>query len=88
MLIFFSISFLCVLPVIVVIVLSIRNEIVFCCRMRSLKVLSVKGDEAIKRNEDWRKYHDLWECFGSYDSQMWDFRKWTYKQFYPNWEIE
>lgn len=59
-----------------------RNNLVYQARRRrideiyeaQMRILFVEGPGAARPNYD---------EMGSYDRQMWDFRKWSYKQFYP-----
>lgn len=62
----------------------IRNNIVYNARMRAIDTLSQFGREMLSRHES---SQPVWEWYSnqpSYNEMMFDWRSWTFKQFFPN----
>lgn len=62
-------------------ILLVRNELVYTFRLRRIAVCGEAAIKAINEGKEWRQY---WRSFDAltYDSMLFDFRKWTYNQFY------
>lgn len=55
----------------------VRNELTFRVRMRAIDLI-----HEIEPHEAWRTAHQKFMSV-TYESMMYDLRKWTFKQFYP-----
>ena len=64
----------------------IRNEIVARCRLRATNYCHDKSMAMIGTGGDWRALYEEKDGYGSYDDMLFDLSKWTYNQFYPNFE--
>lgn len=62
----------------------VRNEIVFRCRNRANNVASARAQRRID-NKEFGVWLREWEAYerAEYGRQLWDFRKWTFRQFFP-----
>ena len=96
----------CVVLLFLVLIL-IRNELVYKYRIKALNIVSKKADKWINsiarkpKEEDyrnhlaimdrWIEYYDKKDSYGDYNQMVFDFRKWTFDQFYSgieDFEIE
>ena len=78
---------LCILSLCVMffsIIIFIRNHLVYKYRMKALQITSEKAKKTIESNEniDWIRFYDEYDAYGSYNSMLFDFRKWQFKDFY------
>jgi len=74
--------------VFVCIISLIRNQIVFRHQMRALEVAHRRAQKDLGQGNflDWGKHYKKLESYGSYKQMVLDWTKWTYKQFYPDFE--
>lgn len=73
------------------ILILIRNELIYKIRVRAIKVASNKAKYIIDNGSegmDWIEEYNKRDSFGSYYQMLWDFRKWKYEHFYPNWTFD
>lgn len=63
------------------ILLFIRNELVYTFRQRRLDWCDEASRKAIGERKEWRQYYRSFDAL-TYESMLFDFRKWTYNQFY------
>ena len=65
-----------------------RNNLILKHSLRAIDVAYKKGHKIIAEGgHDFSKpYSDMDKISGSGIKMLFDFRKWTYKQFYPGWE--
>ena len=66
-----------------------RNELVFRYRMRAASVASNRSKRSIDSG-DWKSWEREWGEYEKteYGRQLWDFRKWTFRQFFPSYAGE
>lgn len=68
-------------------IFTARNFIVFYCRIKEINRISAVADKAIDAGMTWQHIQGLYDAFNegaSYEQQLFDLTKWTYKQFYPH----
>jgi hypothetical protein len=65
------------LCIVACVVMGIRNQIVYNIRGRRIQVIDKINFDL--DSSAWLSYH----CDISYDRMLWDLRKWTYKQWFP-----
>jgi len=58
----------------------IRNSMIYRYRMRALDIVHEKGRNVC----NWKGFYERYEEMGSYNSQLFSFTKWRYKDFYPD----
>ena len=63
------------------VVMLIRNEIVYKVRTQVLEEVSAAAQAAISTGDDWKAAYAPYEQLPSYGRMMWQFGKWTRKQF-------
>lgn len=68
------------------ILMLIRVELVYKAQMWAIDVASAYAREAIKRNKEWKPFHQISASYGSCESMEYQFNKWTKAQFYPDLE--
>jgi hypothetical protein len=79
-----AIVILWLLLVVLVPVMLIRNRIVHRARTRRIDEISEACKQDISRGclDCWKRRYDELDS-QSYDAMLYDFRRWTYRQFYP-----
>lgn len=78
---------ICVVASVLLVLLLVRNELVFRANKRAIKLVSEANKRLIKSGL--YSSYDFWSVYDSYPSynaMMLDLRKWTFKQFYPGLE--
>lgn len=65
------------------VLMATRNQIVYRIRVRATDIIFKKNREAIK-NGDYYSMLNYDEIKGSYNKMLFQFDKWTFKQFYPS----
>lgn len=74
----FIVSFLLVIAL-------VRSELVFRYRGKALKVAKRLANNAIDKGDSgWYRFYQKKDSYGNYDKMFWSLHKWTYKQFYPD----
>ena len=59
--------------------LFIRNEIVYCARIKAMALLF---SPSVPEPQRWKNF-DRFHTYGNYIQQILDIRKWSFAQFYP-----
>lgn len=77
-----SLAFLLTLLALIVI-LMLRNFMVYGFRVRRMREIHQFNLACIVKRE-YERALDYDAVLGSYDSMLWDVRKWTFRQFYPS----
>ena len=72
-----------ILLALVVLVMMVRNQVVFKCRGRAIDEVSLRAKKAINDGDDWMAPYRVLDSYPSYNAMVLSLMKWTYKQFYP-----
>lgn len=74
--------------------MMVRNNLTYFHRMRALKYITRKAMEDLMQEDapadrsHWDRWHARFESYGSYNKQVFQIWKWTYRQYYPGLEAE
>jgi len=73
------------ISIIFVIIMAIRNEIVYRARLKANNIVSEKAIKDVKSggNRSWKRFYDKKDAYGSYFSMWINLLKWKFEQFYP-----
>lgn len=53
--------------------------------MRALEIIDKKCNEVIALHDyNWKRFYDRYDKMGNYNSMIFSFTRWRYKDFYPD----
>lgn len=76
-------------------VMLFRNHLIYKIRIKAIDICYDKVKKSIDKSrelndpsisDNWRDYYKKLDSYGEYNQMMFDFRKWTYKQFFPDFD--
>lgn len=74
---------ICSVGLLFFLVILVRNEIIYCYEMKALDITRERVDRAAGEGKPWIHFYDE---YNQVECDRMDFRKWTFKHFYPGWE--
>ncbi len=75
----------CVVLLIGAIMLT-KNSMLFNFRTDALDMVSERSKQIIEEGGNWMKPYDVYDEYGKYNEQMYDFTKWTFDDYFKDLE--
>lgn len=61
-----------------------RNALVFMYSIKAIRITKENSSRDIEIGGDWMRHWDKYHQYDSHTKMLFDIRKWTFKQFYPD----